>query len=396
MSRFDSPLKDVLRRGGNARAIEETWARIDATRSRRGRSVLWISLAAGAALAIALFVFRTREVSPLAQRGGAVLDESVATAVSNDESKLFFDDGSVLTKSSKSTLHLSENAKGRIGWALENGRVSFDVKPRGPRTWIVNAGIATVTVLGTSFVVDRAADHVHVEVSRGRVRVSSALLEGGERLLTAGESVDLAVAPQVPPEPQPGIEAVQARADAGAASGVEVNREAPGASSAVRAPTLPVESPAEWKELARKGEYSVAYDHLSNERFSKEVEHTQSTEELMMLADIARISGHAADAVAPLKKVIARKSPEAATAAFTLATLQNESLGNPAEAAHWFQVALEQGLSKALREDALARRVDSLGRSGQRDAAATEAAAYMNEFASGRYVSLVKPWAAAK
>jgi len=391
MSRFDSPLKNSLRRAGTSRVIEETWARIDVERSRRKLSG-WVALfVAVCALGALVVVIRKGEVAPLAQGGGSAIDRNVIAESHPATETVVFDDGSILTKNPNSAIRLSENAKGKIMWSLERGRATFDIRPHGPRTWIVNAGPATVTVLGTSFAVDRNGDRVRVEVTRGRVRVTSPLLGEGGRELVAGESLDVG-APLDLAEPKD----ENNLADAGSVGVGATQPKGEEATGTASRPQLTAVAPAEWKVLAKQGDYAGAYQQLSNGRFGLEIERSQSSEDLMALADIARSSGHAADAVPALKKAAATKSADGSTAAFTLATLQDEALKNPSEAAYWYKKALELGLSRALREDAAARRVDALGRSGDRGSAASEAASYLNEFPEGRYAALVKPWIGAK
>jgi transmembrane sensor len=67
---------------------------------------------------------------------------------------------------------------------LLNGEVIFDVAHAPGRPFVIDAGQARVTVLGTRFVVNRLDDRVRVSVERGKVQVdgdnSSLQLTGGQ------------------------------------------------------------------------------------------------------------------------------------------------------------------------------------------------------------------------
>ncbi len=71
---------------------------------------------------------------------------------------------------------------------LDRGEVIFDVASDGTRPFVIAAGPATVTVLGTRFVVARTADDIRVSVERGRVELSSGPFWRRRRLvLEAGD-----------------------------------------------------------------------------------------------------------------------------------------------------------------------------------------------------------------
>ncbi len=83
------------------------------------------------------------------------------------------------------TADIERRTDGTVAVMLETGEVACEVEPRPARSpFIVQAGTVKVTVVGTAFKVKRS-DIVHVEVTRGVVRVDT---EFGRQLLRAGES----------------------------------------------------------------------------------------------------------------------------------------------------------------------------------------------------------------
>jgi transmembrane sensor len=124
-----------------------------------------------------------------------------------------------------------------------------------------------------------------------------------------------------------------------------------------------------WRELARKGAFRDAYEQLGSggiDAASREA----SVEELFALADVARYSGHPREALAPLGRVAQRGGPQGALAAFTLGRIRMDQLGEHAAAAQDFERALALGLGGGLQEDAAVRRVEALGKAGDRSRAA--------------------------
>src|SRR5690606_2313806 len=121
-----------------------------------------------------------------------------------------------------------------------------------------------------------------------------------------------------------------------------------------------------------------------------------SVDELLLLADVARESGHPEEAAEPLRRVLSSfaSDPQAALAALTLGKLELETLHRHLAAAAAFERAIELGLPAALQEQAYARRVEALARAGDRDAARRAAEEYRARFPAGRYLSNVDQWAA--
>jgi transmembrane sensor len=116
--------------------------------------------------------------------------------------------------------------------------------------------------------------------------------------------------------------------------------------------------------------------------------------DLLALADVARLSGHPAEAVMPLERVLAEfpGDPQAPLAAYTLGRLHLDSLGRPHAAISALERALALGVPHGLREDVRARLVEAYARSGDSVGVERAAQAYAKEFPNGRYTSAVSRW----
>jgi len=91
-----------------------------------------------------------------------------------------------------------------------------------------------------------------------------------------------------------------------------------------------------WRVLAQQGQFEQAYRAVDTNNLA-----TASDEpgDLLLLADIARLSHHPAESVAPLEKLLRehRSDPRAALCAFTLGRVLLDDLGKPREAATAFR-----------------------------------------------------------
>jgi transmembrane sensor len=177
--------------------------------------------------------------------------------------------------------------------------------------------------------------------------------------------------------PNPSVQAAVAAAPAGSRPGK--------GSKAAAAPSF--------RDLARRGDYKGAYDALGASGIRRE-SMGDGVDTLLLLADIARLSGHPEEAAAPLARIVARRpnDPRTPLAAFTLGRLELDTLGQPARAARSFKAALALGLSEPLVEDARARLVEALARAGDLEGARAAAAEYERRSPDGQRLKDVRRW----
>lgn len=236
----------------------------------------------------------------------------------------------------------------------------FDVTP-SRKTVRVEAGDVVVEVLGTRFLVERVEARVHVVVERGVVRVSS---RGVVRTLETGASgwfpEEPAVEAPKPVEPAP--EVVPAP--------VEPPEEPTKTVESPRRPTKrkPVmKEDTTWRVLAQSGDFDAAWRAMKTAPAPRD-----EPAELLLAADVARLSRHPEEALAPLRRVLEAhaKDPRAPLAAFTLGRVLLDDLGRPKEAAVAFERARWLAPEAPLAEDALAREVEALSRAQSPEAKA--------------------------
>lgn len=292
------------------------------------------------------------------------------------EGALLFADGSRATPiGSESAMIAEEVSSTGISLRLEQGSARFEVTPRPERLFQVRAGPVTVLVLGTEFSVSRQDGRVDVEVERGRVRVA---WEGNAEVLESGER---GAFPPVPPsprlidEPDSGEQppTLSPRAD-----GPRVPRR-------VDAGTAP--QTTGWQELAEQGRFDDAWTAMAAAGSEP-----RSMEELLLAADVARLSGHPANAVTWLERAMERHpgDPRASVAAFTLGRVLLHQAGRPREAAEAFGRARSLSPRGALAEDALAREVEAWSRAGATDRARERAQRYIERYPQGRRLRAVR------
>lgn len=268
---------------------------------------------------------------------------------------------------------------------LAAGGAWFDVRPNPNRTFRVEAGDVVVEVLGTRFAVERNERTVRVVVDHGRVRVK---WKGGEKLLTNGmessfplnaepaapilaSEVEVLRSVELPAEP---VVAPMAAAPS-TAVGVKVSR-----------PSKPAVAVPSWQDLARAGDNDAAFVELQ-----KSKPHDVA-EELLLAADVARLTRHPEQAVAPLNRLLVRfpEDGRAPLAAFTLGRILLDQLAQPRAAAEAFGRARDLDPSGPLAEDALARQVGAAALSGDRAEATKLATEYVSLFPAGRSLRAVK------
>lgn len=354
MSRLPFPIGRVLREAADDARLAEVWQRIGAGRRRPRRSRVGVAAGALVAACLALWIAhgQWQRRAPLERADHRPFGVMQATAATG-ALRIAASDGSVMVLAPGTRLEPVQNRGGTFRVALRGGRAEFDVRPGGPRRWIVDGGVATVEVLGTHFVVERGAAGVRVSVSRGHVLVRSPRLSGGARELRAGEAVAVAADPP-PVDPSPPTPATGPPAVAGSAP-VAGPAPAPAGGPASAAGPAPIDLLAEADRARRAGRLDAA---------------------LALLERASRAPGD---------------RQRAALAAFTLGRLLLDARGDAAGAADAFRRALALGLPDALVDDGYLRAHEALARAGQRSRARALAAAYCARFPHGTAAASLCP-----
>jgi transmembrane sensor len=329
------------------------------------------------AAALVLVPWRAETVAPV------VVVPAVEQPAPADSSRVTLSDGSTLERKGDAEVVVQEVSPSKVRVALTRGRVAVDVTPRPEREFVVDAGRFRTLVLGTSFDVDRGAQGVEVSVRHGHVRVQrddgalmGDLYAGQSRLF--GESSEPL---QLPPAAADSATVDSATVDSAAADSAAV---APPGEPRVKAPAKKV---TDWRPHARDSRYQEAYQ-LLEQAGSGAVR--DSIDDLLLAADAARLSGHQAQALPYLDRVVSKYAGDgrSAMAAFTRGRIL-QNLGRSASAGASFEDALRLGAGGSLRENALARAVEAYGKSGD-GRAQSLAQRYLRDYPEGRWVASVK------
>jgi hypothetical protein len=234
------------------------------------------------------------------------------------------------------------------GFALRAGGARFSVPHDTERAFVVTAGDVFIEDLGTTFTVRYlASDRVAIAVEEGRVHVRAAATDTD---ISAGGTLEVPVSAMVSPEKR------AARVD------------------------------PSWRPLAERGQYSEAHDALRKAGPSAV---RDDVADLMLAADAARLSGHPADAVPYLERVVSGhpSAPHSALAAFTLGRVFLDELHRPKQAMEAFARARAAG--GPLAEDALAREVEAASRAGDAAQSRDLALLYRRLYPNGRRAKAV-------
>lgn len=145
-------------------------------------------------------------------------------------------------------------------------------------------------------------------------------------------------------------------------------------------------APTTWRDAARRDDYDAAWRGLASPASLDRME------DLLLAGDVARLSGHADAALAPLGRAVELhpEDPRAPLAAFTLGRVHLEDLGAPRAAAQAFARARELAPGGPLAEDALAREVEAWSRAGESETARARARLYLERYPHGRRVHAVR------
>ena len=376
-----APLATVLDSELEEAKVPELWHRIDARLAQparpRVRRALGVTIVAAAAILLLLvggrWLLRTPADTALALvDGGAPRALNAAAA----RAAFAFADGSRVEVTPFTELHAVRNDARTFVTSLERGSALFEVRPGGARRWVIEAGPATVEVLGTRFTVQRDAAAVRVEVDRGLVLVRSPTFAGGSTRLTAGQSVVVTApvdassgapatavsARQLPPPVSVSPPHAPSAATPEATVGLAQTRG-----------TLRLEQPVP----AGKPNTEASLDPVERE---------------LLAADAARRRADRVEAVRALESALALAAPGDKRRGLAALSLARLVLANdPQRAAAVLREAFG-AMPAGLVEDALARRVEAEGRAGHLAEASRLAAEYWTRFPSGQRLHEVTRW----
>lgn len=254
-------------------------------------------------------------------------------------------------------------------FVLRRGRARFVVAHDERHVFRVRAGALLVEDLGTRFSVGRLSEYqFDVAVEEGRVAV---LCEGHRVELSEGARRTFACG-----EPEKTVTAASPNADG--VLGVPSRSKAGSERTHGQRPA--------WRLLAEQGQYREAYDSLRSE---SDASVRDETNELLLAADTARLSGHSSEAVPYLRRILLQhgEDPRAHLVAFTLGRVLLDELGRPAEAAEAFERARARRVP--LAEDALAREIEAWARAGDPRRAHALALDYRRNYPEGRRMRAV-------
>jgi len=366
MTKLRVPLHEALTERVDEATVQRIWQRVRAR--RQGESALlahrswrtWALAGVVLGLVVTFNSFAWRRPHPVEM--GLIANGPLTTGAaalppvlgSERASESDLSDGSRIWLDPGARLEVLENSGTRFVSVLRDGRASFSVRPGGPRHWTIEAGLATVEVVGTRFAVARVPDGVNVSVEHGVVLVRSDLIRDHVERLTAGQHLELrtpSVAAEANPAPAVGL------GGPSSASPSEVTSSVP----AVSASGTPPETAAH----------------------------------LLAQANDQRRSGDVRGAELSLRRVLAEHTddPESAFAAFMLGKLL-DSAGRSAEAGAMFARCLQLSPPTAIAEDALFRLAESQAKSGDLSAAASTASKYRARYPTGRHTRDVEQWLA--
>jgi transmembrane sensor len=359
MANLASPLKCELSEELSEATVMRMWNGIRARRASAPavlwRSTLRFALAAallGGVLACLLLALRPRSAQtdgPLRRADGEVVQK---LGSSNAPSLTALSDGSRVELDASSELEVLDNTAQRFVTSLRRGRGTFNVIPGGKRRWTLEAGLASIEVVGTEFSVSRTPEAVEVRVERGVVLVRGERVPDRVQRLSAGDILRVtAAAPE------------RSHAAPQSATRVEPSAASTGSTRVTSKPAAP----------------STTLD---------------SFDDLMMRADLQRRAGDPNAAIATLRAALAEPQPNSrsALAAFTLGKLLLHHVGRPGEAADAFTRCLTLSPPAAVAEDALARLVEAHARAGRPALARVAAARYMSSYPNGHRRHDVEQW----
>lgn len=352
MSRTDlKNLMPLITESRLSRQYARIRERVPAARPRRAWAGWTVAGVAVAALAVVLV--RTAAVPRADLVDGAIV-ESSAGADGARVTSVTLADGSRIDLGAATRARLTSDRPRAIRVDLEHGSIEVEATHVEGRTFAIGAGSYDVRVVGTHFAVVRdPGERVTVRVDRGAVDVVAVAAGNETRRLAAGEQWSAPEGSPLHAEPAAAPEAPAAVTASTAAPAMAI-----AAAPARQAPSTA--TPSVRQESAR---------------------------ELFDEAQRARADGRPYDAARAFDQLRHGfpRDPRAALSAFELGRLRLDALGDPRGAEEALRDAITLGPSSPFREDAEARRVEALWRTGDAAGCASARADYLARWPNGTY-----------
>jgi transmembrane sensor len=354
------PLKLDWDEGRTERLLASVHGRID----RRKRTWRAAAVATTIATVIGMVLFAQRAPRSTATATPRAIEAPLPIAALSRQ--IVLTDGSKIdVDPATSEVRVVEDGPASVRVDALRGWSRYDVVPNAERAFEVRAGAVTVTVVGTEFIVERRGEKTWVEVVRGKVRVAW----GDDRaFLAAGESGAFPRdgAPSAAPAPVPSA----GEGEAPIARGAHAKQM--------------------YRSQVARHDYRGAYAVLSkNPALAGD-----TVEELLIAADVARLSNHPPEAIPYLQRVI-REHPRderAPLAAFTLGRTFS-GLGRNEEAMNMFGRVRSSWPKSPLAEDALLRQGEAASQLGDLATARRVAEQYDRDYPNGRRRAEVRRFA---
>jgi len=348
-------------------------------------------IALGGWLALSTVTYRT---STGEGQAGAWL----ATGGAN-ELPLAFSEGTELVMGSDSRGRVETLTRVGASFLLERGEVRAHVVHRSSTNWRFLAGPFEVQVTGTELGVDwdPARERFAVHVDEGSVVVRGPSV-GAPQLVRAGEQcvVDLPsrttrISPIEAPGPASAVES------SGSIDGGRDHRDdrsdappapaaAPAGNGTAASPRTTTAPPVSWGRLEEKGDYDAAYAAALNAGLAS-VLRASSADELLRLAQVARLSGHR-DTEREALVTCRRRFPGSERAAVAAYELGRSS--SPSEASSWFDTYLGEQPSGPLAREAAGRLVEARASAGDDRGARDAATRYLARYPEGPHALLAR------
>lgn len=355
-----------------AKLVEQTQARLawpeEVESSSRRPWVLALAAVVVCGVVAAVVLRTPRSIS--LETSGVAVNTWVSA---QEEQPLAFSDGATVLATKGSRFKVAQLDASGAKVTLERGALSVSVPHRDQTKWTFDVGPFVVHVVGTRFDTgwDPNDESFTLVMHDGAVRVEGPDVRtqavAGQRLSFSLKSKPV----EVVEPPSPPVEE----------AAVVVEPE----------PRVPSKTPVPaWKVLAQKRQYAEALEAAKAVGWSKLCLST-SMSDVVLLGDVARLSGDAASAHEAYRQARTRfpKSRAADTATFFLGRLAFDARDD-ATAEKWFVGYRAEFPSGPFAAEALGRRLELAKRSGDAAKMRELAAQYVAQYPSGPHSRLAK------